>query len=94
MFIPKSKMPALLLMLNFYLDVYRDGPTTLVKEEDLEMFRQIHDRAALCQHGDAPFLEVEVCYSNNPSANIKLPKGLATCGICGAELTNGSCYNC
>ena len=90
MFIPKSKMPALLEMLSFYLDVYRDGPTILVKEEDLEMIRQIHDKASLCQHGDANFLQVEVCYANKPPTNA----ALATCGVCGAELINGSCYNC
>ena len=66
MLIPKSKMPALLLMIDFYLDIYKDSPTLLVTEEDLEMFKQIRDRAALCQHGDGNFLEVEVCYANKP----------------------------
>jgi len=60
------EMPALLMALNHYLDIYVEGPTVLVKEEDLEMIRQIVDRASLCQHGDAPWLEIEVCYAHKP----------------------------
>lgn len=60
MFIPKSRM-------NVVLDAI-----TVAKEnanwsaEDIEILNQIHDRAALCQHGDANFLEIEVFYGHKP----------------------------
>ena len=70
MLIPKNQMPAFITMLDFYLDVYKDGPTILVKEEDLEMIRRVHDRAALCLHGDANFLEIEVFYGFKPKPGV------------------------
>ena len=35
-------------------------------QDEVEIIRQIYDRAALCQQGDANFLEVDVCYANKP----------------------------
>ena len=61
MFIPKSKMPKLLSVLGFVLDEHPE-PDEFFDAETLEMVKQIHDRASLCQHGDANFLEVEVYY--------------------------------
>ena len=90
MFIPKSMMPKIVAMITEYSKAY----SKVLSDEDKELLNQMADRAALCMHGDAPFLEVEVCYSENPCANVKLPKGAATCAHCGAEIINGSCYNC
>ena len=61
MFIPKSKMPLLIKELDLLLSIDEDRP-----EDAEELIKQIRDRAALCQHGDAPFLEIEVCYANKP----------------------------
>lgn len=74
MMIPKSKMPMLLKSLQFVIDVAEekyDPPIDFeLTKEDLELVKQIHDRAALCLHGDAPFLEIEVCYANNPKRTV------------------------
>ena len=60
MFIPKSKM-------NTILDAIA---VALANEnwetEEMELLAQIADRASLCQHGDANFLEIEVFYGNTP----------------------------
>ena len=34
--------------------------------EEKDLLNRIMDRANLCRHGDAPWLEVEVCYANKP----------------------------
>ena len=69
MFIPKNKMPMLVKVIDLALEIDEyDPPVDFeISEEDKEILRNIHDRITLCQHGDAPFLEIEVCYSNNPS---------------------------
>lgn len=59
MLIPKSKMPILINALDLLLAQDEDRPEG---EEDL--VKQIRDRCALCLHGDAPFLEVDVSYVN------------------------------
>lgn len=64
MFIPKSRMPFITDMLDDYLD----GRGHELSPEDIELVHQIRDRASLCQHGDAPFLEIEVCYANEPKS--------------------------
>ena len=61
MFIPKSKMPLLIKELDLLLSLDEDRPP-----EVEEMIKQIRDRAALCQHGDANFLEIEVYYGHKP----------------------------
>ena len=61
MFIPKSKMPILIGELDLLLSLDEDRPP-----EVEEMIKQIRDRAALCQHGDGNFLEIEVCYAHKP----------------------------
>jgi len=35
-------------------------------QEEKELLYQISDKAALCANGDAPWLEIEVCYANKP----------------------------
>ena len=62
MFIPKSMMPKIVAMITEYTDKY----SAVLSHEDKELLAQMHDRAALCQHGDANFLEVEVCYAHKP----------------------------
>lgn len=63
MFIPKSKMP----LLNACIEAIFDSPLGHgLDEEDIEIISQISDKISLCQHGDANFLEVEVCYANKP----------------------------
>jgi len=51
-------------MIDFYLGVHRDGPSILVKEEDLKMFRKIRDKALSCQQSDATHLEVEMRFGD------------------------------
>jgi hypothetical protein len=71
MYIPKNKMSLLLEFISAGID----SPFGHSMDDDEhELINQIRDRAALCQHGDAPFLEVEVCYSENPYANVKFAK--------------------
>jgi hypothetical protein len=65
MFIPKSKMPSLLKMIGFVLDEHPE-PDEFFNEEELELFRQLHDKASLVQHGDANFLEVSAYYGVKP----------------------------
>jgi len=63
MFIPKSKMP----LLSAAIEAIFDSPLGhSLDEDDAEIINQLWDKVNLCQHGDAPFLEVEVCYSNKP----------------------------
>ena len=62
MFISKGKMPIIIEMIEDYLD----GRGHELSAEDTELINQIHDKAALCQHGDAPWLEIEVCYAHKP----------------------------
>lgn len=68
MFIPKSKMPMLVKVIDLALEIDKyDPPVDFeISEEDKAILRNIHDRITLCQQGDAPFLEIEVCYSNSP----------------------------
>ena len=61
MMIPKSKMPELIEELDLLLALDEDRPP-----EREEMIKQIRDRASLCQHGDANFLEIEVFYGHKP----------------------------
>ena len=69
MFIPKIKMPDFIKTVEFILaasDGSQGSPIDLkLSEEEKEMWRQIHDRATLCMHGDANFLEVEVFYGTS-----------------------------
>ena len=94
MFIPKSKMSLIMELLSAGLDSPFGHS---LDDGERETINQLHDKASLCQHGDAPFLEIDVCYSNNPQGyktigDSPLTRGL--CGNCGGKLINGSCYNC
>jgi hypothetical protein len=63
MFIPKSKMP----LLSACIEAIFDSPLGhSLDEDDIEIIGQISDKISLCQHGDANFLEVDVCYANKP----------------------------
>lgn len=63
MFIPKSKMP----FLSACIEAIYDSPLGHgLDEEDAEIINQIWDKVNLCLNGDAPFLEIEVCYANKP----------------------------
>ena len=62
MFIPKSRMPFITEMLDDFLD----GRGHELSPDDIELVNRIKDRASLCQYGDAPWLEIEVCYANKP----------------------------
>jgi hypothetical protein len=93
MFIPKSKMPGLLKALQFAIDCAEDKfdppVETDLESNELELVKQLHDRAALCQHGDGTGLDIDVRYAPGPSAIIR---GL--CGNCGSKLINGTCFSC
>jgi hypothetical protein len=88
MFIPKSKMPRIISILGFVLDEHPKSDE-LFSEEDLELVRQIHDRATLCQHGDGTGLDINVRYAPAPSY---ITRGL--CSNCGSNLVNGTCFSC
>ena len=60
MFIPKSKVTVLVDAISTAKE------NALFTAEETELLDQICDRALLCFHGDAPFLEIEVCYANKP----------------------------
>jgi len=63
MFIPKSKMP----LLSACIEAIFDSPLGhSLDSDDAEIINQIWDKVSLCQNGDAPFLEIEVCYANKP----------------------------
>lgn len=62
--IPKSKMPAIMRAIGFVLDEHPE-PDEFFNEEELELIRQMHDRASLCQHGDATALDIEVFYGSH-----------------------------
>ncbi|KPK10638.1 MAG: hypothetical protein AMJ56_07660 [Anaerolineae bacterium SG8_19] len=66
MLIPKSKMPSVVKAFDFIIDAAEgrfDPPVeTNLERDEIEMVKQMRDRAALCQHGDANFLEIEVVY--------------------------------
>ncbi len=57
MFIPKNKMPMLVDELDLLLSLEEDR-----SPEMEELIKQIRDRAVLCLHGDANFLEIDVFY--------------------------------
>lgn len=61
MVIPKSRMLSIMKMIGFVLDEHPE-PDEFFDAEELELFRQIHDRASLCHHGDGTGLEIEVSY--------------------------------
>jgi len=63
MFIPKSKMSLVIELLNAGLDSPFGHS---LDHDEREIINQMHDRASLCQDGDANFLEVEVCYAHKP----------------------------
>lgn len=87
MYIPKSKMP----FLSACIEAIYDSPLGHgFDEKDVEIISQISDLVSLCQHGDAPFLEIEVCYSSNPTK----PSSNPTCSNCGGEVVNGTCLQC
>jgi len=91
MFIPKSKMP----FLSACIEAIYDSPLGHgFDEEDVELIAQLSDKISLCQHGDAPFLEIDVCYANNPTKPRKIIHAPSLCDNCGSELINGSCYTC
>ena len=60
MFIPKSRMH---IVLNAITIAKKNANWN---REEEEILNQIHDRASLCQHGDANFLEIEVYYGHKP----------------------------
>lgn len=60
MFISKSQMYVVIRAIDTAIQY---GNLTI---EEKELLYQIHDRASLCQHGDAPWLEIEVCYAHKP----------------------------
>lgn len=60
MFIPKGKMH--ILTDAIAVAINNENWT----DEEIELLHQVSDRASLCQDGDAPWLEVEVCYANKP----------------------------
>ena len=60
MFIPKSKMKILIHAID--TSIQYGGFTA----EEKDLLNQVVDRAALCANGDAPWLEIEVCYANKP----------------------------
>jgi hypothetical protein len=63
MFIPKSKMS----LIGAVLEAAIDSPLGHgLDEDEHELINQIRDKVALCQNGDANWLEVEVCYANKP----------------------------
>jgi len=68
-YIPKSRMPALAQMIGFVLDEHPE-PDEFFSAEDLELFRQIHDKTTLVQQGDANFLMIEQYYGHKPESGI------------------------
>ena len=60
MFIPKRDMKVVIHALD--TGIQYGGFTA----EEKDLLNRIMDRANLCRHGDAPWLEVEVCYANKP----------------------------
>ena len=60
MFIPKNRVWVLIDAIDSAKAAIQFG------KGDEELLNQIRDRAYLCQHGDANFLEVELCYANKP----------------------------
>ncbi len=85
MLIPKSKMP----LIDAMLDAALDSPLGHSLEDDeYEIINQIRKHVSLCQDGDAPFLEIEVCYADKPH---KPTTG--TCSSCGNS-GFGDCPEC
>jgi len=62
MFIPKNKM----MVLIGIIDAGMQTIGNVLTDDEKELINQIADKAALVHNGDANFLEVEVCYANNP----------------------------
>ena len=62
MFIPKRDMKVVIAVLDAGLKTIGG----VLTPEEREVINRIADRAALCANGDAPWLEVEVCYANKP----------------------------
>jgi len=67
MFIPKDDMKVLISVLDAGLHTIGSVLTSREKE----VIHQIADRAALCANGDAPWLEIEICYANKPDKAFK-----------------------
>ena len=74
MFIPKDKMPGLIKALKVVIDCaegqYDPPVETDLEPEELELVKQVYDRACLVLQGDANFLEVSAYYGVRPERGI------------------------
>ncbi len=64
--IPKDKLPGLIKALQVVIDCAEDRydppVETDLEPEELELVKQVYDRACLALHGDGTALDIEVYY--------------------------------